>query len=332
MPSSGSLSGPVTGVLMRSIAEQHSPKRSLTRSERELTDALREIPLLRAEDEVELAHAIEAGVLAWEKLQACGADGRSSVHPVLAEELAALVSLGEQARERLIRANLRLVAFWAHRRLRSGKAGTLEFDELLQEGVEGLAHAVRKFDFKLGYKFSTYASHWIRQRQGRAAWRSLAVHVPDALESTLNEVTDARRRLIAVGVGDPSVEQIAAEAGVASDLLRELLAATGDARSLDAPAAAGTERNATTFGELLADPNAADPAEVAAAADYDRWLLRRMSALPERQQRVLRLRLGLPDGVPMSREHAAATLRVSVPRIEQAERAALATLTGEIQR
>jgi len=287
-------------------------------------------PLLDAATEVELARGIEAGLYAQHLL-----DTRPDLPAGLAGEYRQLARSGERARERMIRANLGLVAHWTGRRLRAGAGGELEFDELFNEGVLGLVRAVAKFDYTLGLKFSTYASTWIRSRQQRAVWRSRAVRLPDHLEHTAAVLRRVRGELEAAGVSAPDPVQVAAHAGLDADKVTGLLSALRTPVHLDAPAVNG-DGHAPLLELLTGRTTAVDGADGGDSTLWDR-VQDAVATLPVRSQRVLRLRTGLdddgPDGRPrgpLTQRQVAARLGVSPAGVAKVEAAALAQLRAAL--
>jgi RNA polymerase primary sigma factor len=307
-------------VLVPAIAARFGRGRRLTGAERYLARQLGALPLLTAVEEVDLAKWIEAGVYATRKLAT-----NPTIGTTQATECGEVVRRGAAAYERMIRANVRLAAYWARRRINAGRAGTLGFEDLVQEGVVGITHAVRKWDFTLGLKFSTYASHWIRHYQGRAAWNSLTVYMPEYLEEVVNAAARARATLRQTCGREPTHEEIAAAAGIDPVTLALVVTAAAVPLSLDSPVS--DETRSVTFGDLLADPDAADPCAAAVAVDTDQRFWAAWRTLPDRHQRVLRLRLGLDGRAPQCREVVARRLGIAEFRVEKVELEAVELLT-----
>lgn len=280
------------------------------------------VPRLRAEEEVELARAIEAGLLAAERLAT-----RTTRDPQLLMDLHRLVRLGRDANERFVLANVRLVEFWARRRWLAGSNGGLALEDLVAEGMVGLVHAVEMFDFTLGYKFSTYASWWIRQRQQRAAARNTAATIPFEVLGQLAELHSAREDL-AGRLGRPAGEGELADAmGTTRQRVRELSFIDRSAVSLDRELSAGGRGTGTrrTVGDLLEDDAPAVDGQVC-ELDLRRQVRGLVQTLMPREQRVLALRFGLQGQEPHTVEETAKVLDVPPALVRQALDGALSKL------
>jgi RNA polymerase primary sigma factor len=268
------------------------------------------VDLLTAADEVDLAFAIEAGVLAANRL-ASGVDSSA-----LAAELRVLVEEGERARLRMVRANLRLVVSLARRLTPSG---TSLFDPV-QDGTLGLIHAVRKFDYRRGCKFSTYATWWIRQAITRGMVDAervvrLLVHVATRLHMLL-----ALRQQLTVEWGrEPNSSELATACGIAPAELAALLDLPSDPVSLEG----AIETN--PGGEQLADRETPGPGEVATATLVREHVRTALGSLPPLEREILYRRFGL-RGSPRDRKVVAAELDIGYDRVRRLERDALATL------
>lgn len=276
---------------------------------------VRILDLLTAEEEVHLAHAIEAGLLAHERLDA-GVDDLE-----LRVDLKQLVRLGERAMERFLVCNLRLVAFWARRRWLAGGSGSLSLEELYGEGVLGLIHALEMFDFTLGFKFSTYSSNWIRNHICRAAGRSGATHVPEYVQveiarvlRTVEDLTDKLHR-------QPTDAEVARELGITARRVAELRGYLRSAHSLDATFG---QMEKTTLADVLADPT--DLTDLICERQLQQHVGALLAALSTREQNVLTLRFGLAGQDPHTVEETAALLDVQPAMVRDCLTGALAKL------
>jgi RNA polymerase primary sigma factor len=273
------------------------------------------IPLLSAAEEVELARRVEAGLFAEEKLStACGLDSR------LALDLDRLVVLGRMAKRRLIEANLRLVVSVAKRYLGRG----LTMVDLVQEGNLGLIRAVEKFDYARGYKFSTYATWWIRQAVSRAlADQARTIRVPVHVVELINRVVRTQRRLLQEQGHEPPPEEVGAYLGLSPERVGEILRLAQEPVSLHAPV--GEEDNAS-LGDLIEDSDAPSPVESAAFLLLRQHLEAVLSTLGERERKVVQLRYGLGDGRPRTLEEIGQIFGVTRERIRQIESKTLSKL------
>ena len=268
------------------------------------------IPLLTAMEEVELGARIEAGVLAGERLDGLVADGRDEA---LGRDLVRLVRDGARAREGLIAANLRLVVSIARRHTGAG----VSLLDLIQEGNLGLMRAVDKFDHTRGYKFSTYATWWIRQAIGRArAQQSRVIRLPAHRAELLDRVVRTRSRLTQVLDREPTAVEIGGQLDLAADVVEQLLDHARTPLSLDQPV---DEEGSTAFGELLADPHAADPHALALTGCCRREVADVLATLSGRESSIVRLRFGFVDGRPHTLEEIARLYGVTPERIRQIE-------------
>jgi RNA polymerase primary sigma factor len=249
-------------------------------------------------------------------------------YPLLtaAEEvtLAKRIERGDRAaKDRMINSNLRLVVSIAKRYQGSG----MHLGDLIQEGVIGLNRAVEKFDWRRGYKFSTYATWWIRQACQRAVSNQAAtIRVPTHVHERRVKLARARQRLQAASASEPTLEELAEATGLELHYVEEALGAVEASVSLNQ--AVGSEGDGE-LGDLFADESAADPAEEAAVALRRRSVRDAVARLPERDRRVLELRFGF-DGESTSLEQIGRELGISRERVRQVERDALARLEDEL--
>ncbi|MEW2545152.1 RNA polymerase sigma factor [Streptomyces sp. NPDC047002] len=273
------------------------------------------IRLLTAAEEVELARRVEAGLFAEERLGTqTGLDER------LALDLDRLVVLGRMAKRRLIEANLRLVVSVAKRYVGRG----LTMLDLVQEGNLGLIRAVEKFDYARGYKFSTYATWWIRQAMSRAlADQARTIRVPVHVVEQINRVTRVQRRLLQEKGYEPAPAEVAAELGLPAERVSEVLRYAQEPVSLYAPVG---EEEDIALGDLIEDGDAASPVESAAFLLLRRHLEAVLSTLGERERKVVQLRYGLSDGRPRTLEEIGQVFGVTRERIRQIEARTLARL------
>jgi RNA polymerase primary sigma factor len=272
------------------------------------------VPLLTAEDEVELAKTIEAGLFAEEKL-----GGGFPLLGAMHSDLVLLVGEGVRAKQRLIEANLRLVVSIAKRYIGRG----LVFLDLIQEGNLGLIRAVEKFDYTRGYKFSTYATWWIRQAITRAiADQARTIRVPVHMVETINKLARVQRQLHQELGREATTDEIAAELGLEPERVAEIQRIAQEPVSLQSPI--GEEES--DLGDFIEDADAVVPIEAAAFIMLQDQLERVLDQLAEREQRIIQLRFGLTDGHPRTLEEVGREFGVTRERIRQIESKTLAKL------
>ena len=272
------------------------------------------VPLLTAEDEVELAKTIEAGLFAEEKL-----GGGFPLLGAMHSDLVLLVGEGVRAKQRLIEANLRLVVSIAKRYIGRG----LVFLDLIQEGNLGLIRAVEKFDYTRGYKFSTYATWWIRQAITRAiADQARTIRVPVHMVETINKLARVQRQLHQELGREATTDEIAAELGLEPERVAEIQRIAQEPVSLQSPI--GEEES--DLGDFIEDADAVVPIEAAAFIMLQDQLERVLCELAEREQRIIQLRFGLTDGHPRTLEEVGREFGVTRERIRQIESKTLAKL------
>ncbi len=273
------------------------------------------VSLLTAEQEVDLARRVEAGVFAAEKL----ADD-PGMHPALCRDLDLIAMDGQRAKRQLIEANLRLVVSIAKRYVGRG----LPFLDLVQEGNLGLIRAVEKFDYTKGYKFSTYATWWIRQAISRAlAEHARTIRVPVHVVEMINKIVRIQRQLLQERGREPTPEEIAERLEVSSQRVLELMRFAQDPVSLQAPVG---ETEDSTLGDLIEDADAVAPVESAAFVLLREHLEAVLSTLGDREKRVVQLRYGLTDGEPHTLEEIGQVFGVTRERVRQIEAKTLAKL------
>ncbi|MEW1753021.1 RNA polymerase sigma factor [Streptomyces angustmyceticus] len=266
------------------------------------------IPLLTAAEEVELARRVEAGLFAEEKLV-----NTPDLSSQLAFDLDQLVVLGRMAKRRLIEANLRLVVSVAKRYVGRG----LTMLDLVQEGNLGLIRAVEKFDYARGYKFSTYATWWIRQAMSRAlADQARTIRVPVHVVELINRVVRVQRRMLQERGYEPTPEEVAAHLDLTGERVSEVLRLAQEPVSLHAPVG---EEEDVALGDLIEDGDAASPVESAAFLLLREHLDAVLSTLGERERKVVQLRYGLADGRPRTLEEIGRIFGVTRERIRQIE-------------
>jgi RNA polymerase primary sigma factor len=273
------------------------------------------IPLLTAAEEVELARRVEAGLFAEEKL-----GSTPDLDSELALDLDRLVVMGRMAKRRLIEANLRLVVSVAKRYVGRG----LTMLDLVQEGNLGLIRAVEKFDYARGYKFSTYATWWIRQAMSRAlADQARTIRVPVHVVELINRVVRVQRRMLQERGYEPTCQEVAVQLDLPPERVGEVLRLAQEPVSLHAPVG---EEDDVALGDLIEDGDAASPVESAAFLLLKEHLEAVLSTLGERERKVVQLRYGLADGRPRTLEEIGRIFGVTRERIRQIESKTLGKL------
>ena len=286
-------------------------------------DGIAKTPLLTAEEEVMLAREIEAGLYAEAILDGTlttkERGGRKAVKATQ-EELEEIVEQGRAAMKRFVTANLRLVVSVARKYGRS----QMPLLDLVQEGNTGLIRAVEKFDYTKGFKFSTYATWWVRQSISRGiAQDSCIVRLPVHVAEQINQVSATRRNLERKLGREPEVIEIADELGLEEERIVELLRLARDHVSLDAPV---EEDGDTALGDLLARDTTPGPDEVVLDAEDRARLDHMLDSLDERSADVVRRRYGLLDGRQAKLADIASVWGITAERVRQIERQAIAKL------
>ena len=282
------------------------------------------VPLLSADEEIELAQNMEDGAVAIEKINVLkGRLDGASEEDEIKEEIKTLqrdVDKGADAKKRLAEANLRLVVSIAKRYVGRG----MLFLDLIQEGNLGLIKAVEKFDYKKGYKFSTYATWWIRQAITRAiADQARTIRIPVHMVETINKLIRVSRQLLQELGREPSPEEIAKEMSMPVDRVREILKISQEPVSLETPIG---EEEDSHLGDFIKDDNVPVPADAAAFTLLKEQLEEVLGTLTEREQKVLTLRFGLEDGRARTLEEVGKEFNVTRERIRQIEAKALRKL------
>jgi RNA polymerase primary sigma factor len=272
------------------------------------------VPLLTAEQEVTLAKRIEAGVHATEQLE------REPLSEQSAAGVEAVVVDGELAKKQLTEANLRLVVSIAKRYVGRGMA----LLDLVQEGNLGLIRAVEKFDYTKGFKFSTYATWWIRQAITRAiADQARTIRIPVHMVETMNKVMRVQRQMLQELGREPTVEEVAIKVEMTADRVREIQRIGQEPVSLETPVG---EEDDSFLGDFVEDPTAIAPATAAARALLTEAIEEALEELNDRERQVVRLRFGLDDGQVRTLEEVGKEFGVTRERIRQIESKTLAKL------
>jgi RNA polymerase primary sigma factor len=266
------------------------------------------VALLNAELEVELAKRIEAGLFAEEKLGTA-----SKLTPAERRDLNWVVKDGQRAKSHLLEANLRLVVSLAKRYTGRG----MQFLDLIQEGNLGLIRAVEKFDYTKGYKFSTYATWWIRQAITRAmADQARTIRIPVHMVEVINKLARVQRQLLQDLGREPSPEELAAELDMTPEKVVEVQKYGREPISLSTPLG---EDGDSEFGDLIEDTEAVVPADAVGFTMLQQELERVLDSLHPREAGVIRSRFGLGDGVQMTLDQIGEKFGVTRERIRQIE-------------
>jgi RNA polymerase primary sigma factor len=267
------------------------------------------VPLLNAEQEVELAKRIEAGLFAEEKL----AEGRGALRPEVRLDLEWIADDGRRAKNHLLEANLRLVVSLAKRYTGRG----MLFLDLIQEGNLGLIRAVEKFDYTKGYKFSTYATWWIRQAITRAmADQARTIRIPVHMVEVINKLARVQRQMLQDLGREPTPEELAAELDMTPEKVIEVQKYGREPISLHTPLG---EDGDSEFGDLIEDSEAIQPGEAVSFTLLQEQLHSVLDTLSEREAGVVSMRFGLTDGQPKTLDEIGKVYGVTRERIRQIE-------------
>lgn len=316
------------------ILPKHTPKkkrsrRSKTRSEatpmltgdpvRMYLKEIGKVDLLNAAEEIDLAMKIESGLEAQNELEEARLEGRE-LSRVQIRRLTRVEQIGMDAKQSLISANLRLVVSIAKRYVGRG----MLFLDLIQEGNLGLIRAVEKFDYTKGFKFSTYATWWIRQAITRAiADQARTIRIPVHMVETINKLVRIQRQLLQQLGREPSPEEIAKEMDITPERVREIQKISQEPVSLETPIG---EEEDSQLGDFIEDNTAVVPQDAASFTMLQEQLRQVLDGLAERERKVIILRFGLDDGHPHTLEEVGKEFGVTRERIRQIESKTLAKL------
>ncbi|MEE0844911.1 MAG: RNA polymerase sigma factor RpoD [Eggerthellaceae bacterium] len=277
------------------------------------------VPLLTASEEIDLAMKIEAGVAATEQLEKADG-GEIELDRRERRRLGRIEQVGLDAKQQLIEANLRLVVSIAKRYVGRG----MLFLDLIQEGNLGLIRAVEKFDYKKGFKFSTYATWWIRQAITRAiADQARTIRIPVHMVETINKLVRIQRQLLQEKGREPTPEEIGEEMGLTAERVREIQKISQEPVSLETPIG---EEEDSQLGDFIEDSSAVVPADAASFSMLQELLSKVLDGLAERERKVISLRFGLEDGHQRTLEEVGREFGVTRERIRQIESKTLAKL------
>jgi len=290
---------------------------------RQYLNEIGQVPLLTSADEKTLGKAVKDGQQAQQRLEDAKASGRTKLSASDRKTLRDVVKAGEKAKDRMVRANLRLVVSIARRYDRK----ELHLSDLIQEGNIGLMHAVDKYDYEKGFKFSTYATWWIRQSMTRAmADQGRNIRIPGHMMEIVNRVQRSERELTAELKRDPTPEEVAARCDITVEKLFEIQQLTLSTASLDAPV--GVDVDDLTVGETLASPDATDPLNETVQRELVSQIEKSFDGLPERERRIMSMRFGLGEfiGKQHTLEEVAEKEDITRERVRQIEQKTLARM------
>ena len=290
---------------------------------RQYLNEIGQVPLLTSAEEKILGKAVKDGQKAQQRIEDAKASGKTKLSAADRKTLRDLVKAGEKAKDRMVRANLRLVVSIARRYDRK----ELHLSDLIQEGNIGLMHAVDKYDYEKGFKFSTYATWWIRQSMTRAmADQGRNIRIPGHMMEIVNRVQRSERELTAELKRDPTPEEVAARCDISVEKLFEIQQLTLSTASLDAPV--GVDVDDLTVGETLASPDAADPLNETVQRELVNQIEKSLDGLPERERRIMSMRFGLGEfiGKQHTLEEVAEKEDITRERVRQIEQKTLARM------
>ena len=290
---------------------------------RQYLNEIGQVPLLTSAEEKTLGKAVKDGQKAQQRLEDAKTSGKTKLSAGDRKTLRDLVKAGEKAKDRMVRANLRLVVSIARRYDRK----ELHLSDLIQEGNIGLMHAVDKYDYEKGFKFSTYATWWIRQSMTRAmADQGRNIRIPGHMIEIVNRVQRSERELTAELKRDPTPEEVAARCDISVEKLFEIQQLTLSTASLDAPV--GVDVDDLTVGETLASPDAADPLSETVQRELVSQIEKSLDGLPERERRIMSMRFGLGEfiGKQHTLEEVAEKEDITRERVRQIEQKTLARM------
>ena len=277
------------------------------------------VPLLTASEEIDLAMKIEAGVAATAEIERAEDEGVELPRREM-RRLSRIEQVGLDAKQQLIEANLRLVVSIAKRYVGRG----MLFLDLIQEGNLGLIRAVEKFDYKKGFKFSTYATWWIRQAITRAiADQARTIRIPVHMVETINKLVRIQRQLLQELGREPTPEEIGEQMGLSAERVREIQKISQEPVSLETPIG---EEEDSQLGDFIEDDAAVVPPDAASFSMLQEQLSKVLEGLAERERKVISLRFGLEDGHPRTLEEVGREFGVTRERIRQIESKTLAKL------
>lgn len=278
------------------------------------------IPLLSLEEETIYAREVVDGRAAKARLAEIEADDQNTISVEEYEKLLEISDAADEAKDKLVNANLRLVVSIAKRYLGRG----LQFLDLIQEGNMGLIKAVDKFDHQKGFKFSTYATWWIRQAITRAvADQARTIRIPVHMVETINKLVRIQRQLVQELSREPSPQEVAERMGISVEKVQQIQKIAQEPISLESPVG---EEEDSNLGDFISDPYALDPYEYTAKMKLREELDDVLGTLTDREERVLRLRFGLVDGRQRTLEEVGKEFNVTRERIRQIEAKALRKL------
>ena len=277
------------------------------------------VNLLTSDEEIDLAQAMGAGAEAKEQMEELESSGEE-IPAEVRTELEKAIKKGERAKQRLAEANLRLVVSIAKRYVGRG----VQFLDLIQEGNLGLIKAVEKFDYTKGYKFSTYATWWIRQAITRAiADQARTIRIPVHMVETINRMRQATNQLVYQNGHEPTPEELAKAMDMSVERVREIQRMAQEPASLESPVG---EEEDSSLGDFVADENAEAPGKAADRAMVAQQINLALKSLTPREEKVIRLRFGLDDGRPRTLEEVGRDFGVTRERVRQIEAKAIRKL------